>query len=159
VCINQPGSYQCSCDSGYNLNSDGHNCSLIQCPDPPDIDGLVFTCSSPSYVGDTCNVSCFDGDSDLLGSDTIQCNITGFWEAANAACENQELKKQSEDTPVIAIAIPIVVVVLAIVVLIAFGMAYCKYRSRKYKVNKGSNGINNTNSLTFKNPNYKDSFY
>ena len=26
TCTNTAGSYQCSCDAGYTLNSDGHTC-------------------------------------------------------------------------------------------------------------------------------------
>jgi len=77
---------QCSCNSGYILDGDGHSCNLIQCPNPPEVEGFVFTCSSPLYVGDTCNASCAEGDADLLGNDIIQCLITGYWGAANAAC-------------------------------------------------------------------------
>ena len=31
LCTNTPGSYQCSCNNGYTLNLDGHNCSGIEC--------------------------------------------------------------------------------------------------------------------------------
>ena len=86
VCINQPGSYQCSCNSGYTLNGNGRTCSRIQCPNPPTIDGFVYTCTGPHYVGDTCHVTCDNSDATLAGSDTIQCLSTGYWEAANAAC-------------------------------------------------------------------------
>ena len=86
VCVNQPGSYQCSCNSGYTLDGNGRTCSHIQCPNPPAIDGFVFTCTSPHYVGDTCHVTCDQTDATLAGSDTIRCLSTGYWEAANAAC-------------------------------------------------------------------------
>ena len=86
VCINQPGSYQCSCNSGYTLDGNGRTCSRIQCPNPPIIDGFVYTCTAPHYVGDTCHVTCDNSDATLAGSDTIQCLSTGYWEAANAAC-------------------------------------------------------------------------
>ena len=86
VCVNQPGSYQCSCNSGYTLNGNGLTCSRIQCPNPPAIDGFVFTCTAPHYVGDTCHVTCDETDATLAGSDTIRCLSTGYWEAANAAC-------------------------------------------------------------------------
>lgn len=86
VCVNQPGSYQCSCNSGYTLDGNGRTCSRIQCPNPPAIDGFVFTCTSPHYVGDTCHVTCDQTDATLAGSDTIRCLSTGYWEAANAAC-------------------------------------------------------------------------
>jgi len=46
----------------------------------------VFECSPPHYVGDACNVSCSQGHADLAGNDTIHCLITGYWEAASAAC-------------------------------------------------------------------------
>ena len=86
MCVNQPGSYQCSCNSGYTLNGNGLTCSRIQCPNPPAIDGFVFTCTAPHYVGDTCHVTCDETDATLAGSDTIRCLSTGYWEAANAAC-------------------------------------------------------------------------
>ena len=86
VCVNQPGSYQCSCNSGYTLDGNGRTCSRIQCPNPPAIDGFVFTCTAPHYVGDTCHVTCDQTDATLAGSDTIQCLSTGYWEAATAAC-------------------------------------------------------------------------
>ena len=86
VCVNQPGSYQCSCNSGYTLDGNGRTCSRIQCPNPPAIDGFVFTCMAPHYVGDTCHVTCDQTDATLAGSDTIRCLSTGYWEAANAAC-------------------------------------------------------------------------
>lgn len=86
VCTNQPGSYQCSCNSGYILDGNGRTCNRIQCPNPPTIDGFVFTCTAPHYVGDTCHVTCDQTDATLAGSDTIVCLITGYWEAAHAAC-------------------------------------------------------------------------
>ena len=85
-CINQPGSYQCSCNSGYTLDGNGRTCSRVQCPNPPSIDGFVFTCTAPHYVGDTCHVTCDQTDATLAGSDTIRCLSTGYWEAATAAC-------------------------------------------------------------------------
>ena len=30
MCINQPGSFQCSCNSSYSLDSNGHTCSRVQ---------------------------------------------------------------------------------------------------------------------------------
>ena len=85
-CINQPGSYQCSCNSGYTLDGNGRSCNRVQCPNPPSIDGFVFTCTAPHYVGDTCHVTCDQTDATLAGSDTIRCQSTGYWEAATAAC-------------------------------------------------------------------------
>lgn len=29
ICMNTPGSYTCSCNSGYNLLTDGHTCTGI----------------------------------------------------------------------------------------------------------------------------------
>ena len=31
ICHNTPGSYSCSCNSGYRLNLDGHSCNGISC--------------------------------------------------------------------------------------------------------------------------------
>ena len=86
VCVNQPGSYQCSCNTGYMFDGNSHTCSRIQCPSPPSISGFTFTCSVPHYVGDTCHVTCTEGNADLAGNDTISCLSTGYWEAASAAC-------------------------------------------------------------------------
>ena len=85
-CINTPGSYQCSCNAGYFLDGDGTTCNRVQCPNPPAIDGFIFTCTAPHYVGDTCDVTCQQGDADLAGRDTVRCLITGYWEPAHAAC-------------------------------------------------------------------------
>ena len=44
-CINEDGSYSCSCDSGYRLTSDGHGCEDIdECEE--DRSGCSQTCTN-----------------------------------------------------------------------------------------------------------------
>ena len=44
-CTNLKGSYQCSCDSGYNLKQDNHSCKAINAPDINEPPSLLFASS------------------------------------------------------------------------------------------------------------------
>ena len=46
----------------------------------------MLNCSSPYYVGDICSISCSQAGAVLIGNETIECLVTGYWEAASAAC-------------------------------------------------------------------------
>ena len=41
-CVNLKGSYQCSCESGYNLISDNHSCKAYNLPNSDDPPSLLF---------------------------------------------------------------------------------------------------------------------
>ena len=30
ICVNSEGSYECSCEEGYNLNDDGKSCTISE---------------------------------------------------------------------------------------------------------------------------------
>ena len=44
-CTNLKGSYQCSCDTGYNLKQDNHTCKASNAPDINEPPSLLFSSS------------------------------------------------------------------------------------------------------------------
>ena len=68
TCINEGGSYSCSCQSGYQLTSDGRGCMDVnECSDGTDACDQICTNTIGSY---TC--SCNSGYQ--LASDRQTCN-------------------------------------------------------------------------------------
>ena len=114
-----------------------------KCANNPHPCGKNSTCVN--LKNKPCSICCLDENGGI--------QFCGPKEIDNQS-ENLELQ-QSEDTPVTAIVIPIAVVGIAIVILVVFGIAYCRhhYVSRKYVMMKeNSNGICNTDVLSFNNP-------
>ena len=67
-CLNTPESYICSCDDGYTLNIDGHNCTDIdECA--LNTDGCAHHCQN---TVDSYNCSCNSGY--RLSADQHTCN-------------------------------------------------------------------------------------
>ena len=68
ICINEVGSYSCSCDTGYQLLNDNYGCADIdECAQS--IDGCVYTCTNT--IG---NYTCSCDSGYYLASDGHTCN-------------------------------------------------------------------------------------
>ena len=67
ICVNEDGSYSCSCQSGYQLASDGRGCTDIdECADNMDNCSQICTNTIGSYRC-SCNVGY------RIGSDVHEC--------------------------------------------------------------------------------------
>ena len=80
ICMNIPGSYNCSCNRGYTLNNDSLTCAGIAMAIKKLLDGInnyttPFTLDidecEMSESGGMCNHTCVN----TLGSYECQCNI------------------------------------------------------------------------------------
>ncbi|XP_066299112.1 tyrosine-protein phosphatase Lar-like [Branchiostoma lanceolatum] len=75
TCTNAEGSYICTCNNGYRLNSDGHAC------DPPENGAVTGGNSYQDVVQFTCNHGY-----QLIGDSSRTCQADGTWSGAVPTC-------------------------------------------------------------------------
>ncbi|AWV89227.1 EGF domain-containing protein [Bradymonas sediminis] len=84
TCVNTPGSYECACDAGYEINGNGQCVNIDECAngtdtcDPnatcTDTDGSFDCACDAGYQGD--GTTCADVDECANGTDTCDPNAT-----------------------------------------------------------------------------------
>ncbi|XP_060555257.1 fibrillin-1-like isoform X3 [Ruditapes philippinarum] len=81
LCMNSLGSYQCACQPGYVLNTNGSSCDDIdECQD--DNGGCEHTCTNEAG---SFQCSCNDGH--VLHNDSLSCNDLDECEINNGGCQ------------------------------------------------------------------------
>lgn len=80
------GRGQLTCDVDERWNGPPPRCEPVLCPNPPFIaNGVVMLSSNTTVAGTAARYSC-DNGFELIGEETIVCNVAGFWDGQPGFC-------------------------------------------------------------------------
>lgn len=86
MCKNSVGSFACSCNAGYTLNSDKLTCTANTCTGTISIDPTIVVAGcAGKKTGETCTVSCATGYQSS-GDETFTCLASGDFGGSLPTC-------------------------------------------------------------------------